>query len=147
MLASAPAQEPQPKIEPVRQIEGLNWVLRLDGTEVQTITLDQKRQLLKDAIELENLRQQVAALKEQIGHYEVVKSLFERDAQRADQQIKLLSQSVEMQQAQIQELNQLLTRAVTEAKRGRVSKALDSPILALLFRVAVPLAGAIFAVR
>ena len=135
------AQDQRPAVETVRQLPSGNWLLKVDGVEVEGITLEQKRELLKVQIELEGLRAEAELLRKQIKEYELVTSLFkELDTQTKaqiavmTQQIVSLNNAIEAQAKQL-ELIQRQTRI------NKIERIINNPIGTLAFKLLVPVAG------
>lgn len=125
----------------IRTLPSGNPFLNCDGVEIEGITLEQKRDLLKAQIELEGLRAEVELLRKQIADYEIVTSLFrELDSQTKAQisvmnaQVIALNNAIEAQAKQL-ELIQRQTRI------NRIERIIGNPIGTLAFKLIVPVAG------
>lgn len=130
-----------PQIEAVRLLPDGNWLLKLDGAYVQTITEDQKRDVLKMQIELDAARKELELLRTVIGDYEAMRALFLREREAREKEGAVLLEQLKIREARQAEADAMIRELVKATKRNRIEAALSNPILTLAFKLAVPIAG------
>lgn len=123
----------------MRRLPSGNYLLTVDGIEVEGITVEQKRDILKAQIELESARQELKLLREQLSSYEAMSRLFLREREaREKESAALAAQLAIVNQRQI-EADALIQQLVKAMKRNKIEAALSNPLLTLAFKLAVPL--------
>ncbi len=127
----------------MRQLPDGNWLLKLDGLEVQTLRIEEKRAIIKAQIELDGLRQEVALLKQQVEHYEVIKAMFEQERANGDKQVEALKASIALLEKQVVESREMLSLILKQTKRNKIEQALSNPFLTLAFKIGVPLVNVV----
>lgn len=115
--------------------------MKIDGELLQTISEQQKRDILKAQIELDGARQELKLLREQVRGYEAIAALFNREREaRMSEAVALQSQLAIVNQRQI-EADALIQQLVKATKRNKIEAALSNPLLTLAFKLAVPIVG------
>lgn len=121
-----------PSIEVVRRLPDGNWLFRVDGVELQTITLEQKRLMLTTQAERDSFALQIAALKDQVKILEAIK---DTDARIEANQATQIARMDEMLTA----TNDVLLRTKDAAdacrsamKVGKVAGALNHPAVKIV---------------
>jgi len=127
--------------EVVRQLPSGNWLLKVDGVEVEGITLEQKRDLLKAQIELESLRAEAELLRKQIKEYELVTSLFHQLDSQTKAQIAVMTQQIVSLQGAIDALTKRAELIEKQTRLNKIERIISNPIGTLAFKLLVPVAG------
>lgn len=133
------AQDQRPAVESVRRLPDGNWLLKVDGELLQTISEQQKRDLLKLQIEAESLRVEVELLRKQIADYETLSGLFKQMDSARKEQIDAMKAQLDLAEQGQREAKVLIEQLVRQTRRNRIESALSNPILTLAFKLAVPL--------
>jgi len=113
--------------------------LKVDGELLQTISEQQKRDLLKLQIEAESLRVEVELLRKQIADYETLSGLFKQMDSARKEQIDAMKAQLDLAEQGQREAKVLIEQLVRQTRRNRIESALSNPILTLAFKLAVPL--------
>jgi len=111
----------------------------VDGELLQTISEQQKRDLLKLQIEAESLRVEVELLRKQIADYETLSGLFKQMDSARKEQIDAMKAQLDLAEQGQREAKVLIEQLVRQTRRNRIESALSNPILTLAFKLAVPL--------
>ena len=135
------AQEQRPAIESVRRLPDGNWLLKVDGELLQAISEQQKRDLLKLQIEAEGLRTEIELLRKQIADYETLSNLFKQMDAARKEQIDAMKAQLDLAEQERKEAKALIEQLVKQTKRNKVDALLNSSVLTLAFKLAVPIAG------
>jgi len=133
------SQDQRPAVESVRRLPDGNWLLKVDGELLQTISEQQKRDLLKLQIEAESLRVEVELLRKQIADYETLSGLFKQMDSARKEQIDAMKAQLDLAEQGQREAKVLIEQLVRQTRRNRIESALSNPILTLAFKLAVPL--------
>jgi len=115
--------------------------LKVDGVEVEGITLEQKRDLLKAQIELESLRAEAELLRKQIKEYELVTSLFHQLDSQTKAQIAVMTQQIVSLQGAIDALTKRAELIEKQTRLNKIERIISNPIGTLAFKLLVPVAG------
>lgn len=126
-------------IETVRRLPDGNWLLKVDGELLQTINEQQKRDLLKLQIEAESLRAEIELLRRQIADYETLSNLFKQMDAARKEQIDAMKAQLDLAEQGQREAKVLIEQLVKQTKRNKVDALLNSSVLTLAFKLAVPL--------
>lgn len=113
----------------------------MDGVTVQTITEDQKRDILKMQIELEAARKELELLREQKRGYEALSGLLLESVEARKKESAALMAQIELREQRQARADAMIEQLVKQAKRNRIEAALSNPLLTLAFKLAVPIAG------
>lgn len=135
------AQDQRPAVETVRQLPSGNWLLKVDGVEVEGITLEQKRELLKAQIELEGLRAEAELLRKQVKEYELVTSLFHELDNQTKAQVAVMTQQIVSLQGAIDAQAKQLELIQRQTRINKFERVISNPIGTLAFKLLVPVAG------
>jgi hypothetical protein len=135
------SQDQRPAVETVRQLPSGNWLLKVDGVEVEGITLEQKRELLKAQIELESLRAEAELLRKQIAEYELITSLFHQLDTQTKAQVAVMTQQIVSLQGAIDAQAKQLELIQQQTRINKVERIISNPVGTLAFKLLVPVAG------
>jgi len=113
--------------------------LKVDGELLQTINEQQKRDLLKLQIEAESLRAEIELLRRQIADYETLSNLFKQMDAARKEQIDAMKAQLDLAEQGQREAKVLIEQLVKQTKRNKVDALLNSSVLTLAFKLAVPL--------
>lgn len=125
----------------MRKLPDGNWLLKVDGVEVEGITLEQKRDLLKAQIELESLRAEAELLRKQIAEYELVTSLFHQLDTQTKAQVAVMTQEIVSLQGAIDAQAKQLELIQKQTRINKIERIISNPIGTLAFKLLVPVAG------
>ena len=135
------SQDQRPAVETVRQLPDGNWLLKVDGVEVEGITLEQKRELLKAQIELEGLRAEAELLRKQIKEHELVTSLFHQLDTQTKAQVAVMTQQIVALNNAIEAQAKQLDLIQQQTRINKVERIISNPVGTLAFKLLVPVAG------
>lgn len=113
------------------------------GIEVEGITVEQKREILKAQIELEAARRELELLRAQVGDYEAMRGLFQSECVAREKEAAALQKQIEILTERQAESDALIKELVRVTKRNRIESALSNPVMTLAFKLAVPLGNLI----
>lgn len=117
--------------------------MKVDGELLQTISEQQKRDILKAQIELEAARKELELLRRQIGDYEAMRGLFQQSVEAHKEEAAALQKQVDLMAARQAKADALIEQLVKQTKRNRLEAALSNPVMTLAFKLAVPLGNLI----
>ena len=137
------AQSQRPAVELVRQLPDGNWLLKVDGAEVQTLTLEQKREVLRMQVELDGLRKETELLRKQVATYEAISGLFQDERAAREKESAALAAQLAIVNDRLVAAEALMQRMEKALKRNRVEAALSNPAMTLIVKLAVPLGNLI----
>lgn len=123
----------------MRQLPDGNWLLKVDGELLQTISEQQKRDILKAQIELESARKELELLRGLKRDYEAVTALFSQERKARESEAAALAAQLAIVNERQVEADRLIQMLVKQTKRNRIEAALSNPLLTLAFKLAVPL--------
>lgn len=123
----------------VRKLPDGNWLLRVEGIELEGVTADQKRELLKAQIELESARRELILLREQIGTFEALRGLFEAERGAREKEAAALAAQLSIVNQRQVEADALIQQLIKQTKRNKLEGWLNNPIATLAFKLIVPL--------
>ena len=109
--------------------------------EVEGITLEQKRELLKAQIELEGLRAEAELLRKQVKEYELVTSLFHELDNQTKAQVAVMTQQIVSLQGAIDAQAKQLELIQRQTRINKFERVISNPIGTLAFKLLVPVAG------
>lgn len=115
--------------------------MKVDGVEVEGITLEQKRELLKAQIELESLRAEAELLRKQIAEYELITSLFHQLDTQTKAQVAVMTQQIVSLQGAIDAQAKQLELIQQQTRINKVERIISNPVGTLAFKLLVPVAG------
>jgi len=117
----------------------------LDGVEVQTITLPQKRAILLDGVELARGRDIIAELKIQTAALEREAASLRDGLAKADARDQARLQQLETLTLEVRQTRALLEKALVQARKGRLTAFLDKPLVSVCLKLAPLIVGAVLA--
>ena len=130
-----------PALEAVRKLPDGNWLLKVDGVEVEGVTVEQKRDLLQAQIELESLRAEAELLRKQIAEYELITSLFHQLDTQTKAQVAVMTQQIVSLQGAIDAQAKQLELIQQQTRINKVERIISNPVGTLAFKLLVPVAG------
>ncbi len=125
----------------IRQLPSGNLLLNCAGIEVEGITAEQKRDILKAQIELDAARRELELLRSLKRDYEAISGLFQSERVAREKEAALLQEEVGLLKAYRAEDRKMIEQLVRQTKRNRLEAALSNPLLTLVFKLAVPVVG------
>jgi len=130
-----------PALEAVRKLPDGNWLLKVDGVEVEGVTVEQKRDLLQAQIELESLRAEAELLRKQIAEYELITSLFHQLDTQTKAQVAVMTQQIVSLQGAIDAQAKQLELIQRQTRLSKIERIISNPVGTLAFKLFVPVAG------